>query len=270
MIETLRRLWHRALPQPVRQTLRRVRQEIPIRIGDLPADLRDRFSSGLPLPPPRLRSRVSTTSARSEYLYVGELVSRAILESFDTARSAGSTYPRWLDFGCGSGRIARHLLGHDEVVSMTGIDIDAPAVSWCQRNLPGRWIVIDADPPTALETGSFDLIYCISVFTHLDEEAQLEWLGEVARLLRPGGLFIASTHPPQLTYNRPDLTPSDHQRLQETGFLFAPGSGAFNDDSAFHSLDYLNRVWARELELCFHRPGALAEVQDLSAWRKTT
>jgi hypothetical protein len=101
------------------------------------------------------------------------------------------------------------------------------------------------------------------VFTHLDEARQDSWLAELSRLLRPGGLFIVSTHPPALVYNRPDLLPSDHATLNREGFLFARGTGAFNDDSAFHSREYVERHWSPHFRLVAHQPGALLSVHDL-------
>ena len=46
-------------------------------------------------------------------------------------------------------------------------------------------------PPLPLEDESFDLIWSISVFTHLTDNS-LPWLCELHRLLRPGGLLIAT------------------------------------------------------------------------------
>jgi SAM-dependent methyltransferase len=46
-------------------------------------------------------------------------------------------------------------------------------------------------PPLELESASFDLIWSISVFTHLTDNS-LPWLLELHRLLKPGGLLIAT------------------------------------------------------------------------------
>ena len=97
-----------------------------------------------------------------------------------------------LDFGCGSGRTIRSInpKGHDRVM---GIDIDQTAIRWCQSNLPGyQFEHVEPDPPTSLPAGYFDLIYAISVFTHLNKEMQFSWLSEIDRLLAPNGIFIAS------------------------------------------------------------------------------
>jgi SAM-dependent methyltransferase len=47
------------------------------------------------------------------------------------------------------------------------------------------------DPPLGLEHGTFDLIWAVSVFTHLTDNS-LHWLVELHRLLKPDGLLIAT------------------------------------------------------------------------------
>ena len=47
------------------------------------------------------------------------------------------------------------------------------------------------NPPLGLEHGSFDLIYAISVFTHLTDNS-VPWLLELRRMLKPDGLLIAT------------------------------------------------------------------------------
>ena len=99
-----------------------------------------------------------------------------------------------LDFGCGSGRIIRYIdpKGHDRVMR---VDIDQTAIRCCQSNLPGyQFEHVDPDPPTSLPDGYFDLIYTISVFTHLNEEMQFSWPQKIERLLAPDRIFIAVLH----------------------------------------------------------------------------
>src|SRR5205823_3371088 len=47
------------------------------------------------------------------------------------------------------------------------------------------------EPPTAFEAESFDLIWAVSVFTHLTDSSA-PWLLELHRLLKPGGLLVAT------------------------------------------------------------------------------
>jgi SAM-dependent methyltransferase len=257
---SLRSIYRRAVPERVRRTLRIALREVPIRVRDSAADLRDRFAN-MPLPPARLRSRVGTDSSRAHFLAVGAQAARDIVSIVQNAEG------RWLDFGCGSGRVARHILALPGV-TMSGVDVDAPAVRWCARHLPGDFRVIDNDPPLPFDAASFDVVCAVSVFTHFDEPTQFRWLAELRRVLRDGGVLVASTHPPDLTYNRPDLSRADHEQLNARGFAFIRGSGAFNDDSAFHSMAYLAREWPRAgFELVEHRPAGLNGYQDLSLWR---
>jgi len=221
------------------------------------------------LPPAALRRRVSLTPSRREYDATGELLARDVLRAFEACRRLDEEYPRWLDFGCGSGRIARHVARSPAVGRLTGIDVDSKAVAWLATAFPaGDFHTIAAEPPAPLPGSSFDVVYAVSVFSHFDERLADAWLGEIARLLRPRGLVIASTLSPKLTWTRPDLSEDDHLRLQREGFLFAPGSGPFNENGAFSSRERLESRWGRVLALRSFEEHGLAGYQDLSVWEK--
>lgn len=257
---SLRSIYQRFVPQRVRRAIRTALRETPIRIHDSAADLLDHFSN-MPLPPARLRARVGIDSSRAHFLTVGEQAARDIIDIVPKVEG------RWLDFGCGSGRVARHILAF-RGVTMSGADVDGQAALWCTRHLPGYFRIIDPDPPLPFDAASFDVVYAVSVFTHFDEATQFRWLAELRRVVRNGGFLVASTHAPELTYNRPDLSRADHEQLNARGFVFIRGSGAFNDDSAFHSAAYLAREWPRTgFELVEHRPAGLNGYQDLSLWQ---
>ena len=51
-----------------------------------------------------------------------------------------------------------------------------------------------SEPPLPFATESFDLVYSISVFSHLDEQLGDAWLAEVARVFVPGGVALLSVH----------------------------------------------------------------------------
>ncbi len=106
---------------------------------------------------------------------------------FDTAQTM-------LDFGCGCGRIARHVAPQTTAAGgeLIGLDINPKLVRWCAANLPGRYQVSRLQPPTPLDAGSVDILYAVSVFTHLPQSSMETWLAEFSRLLRPGGLALVS------------------------------------------------------------------------------
>jgi len=97
-----------------------------------------------------------------------------------------------LDWGCGPGRIIRHLPSLLPVTTeFTGTDYNETTVEWCQNKLPGiRFFKNKLSPPLAFEPASFDAIYGISIFTHLSEAMHLAWSQELQRVLKPGGLLL--------------------------------------------------------------------------------
>lgn len=103
---------------------------------------------------------------------------------------------RILDFGCGWGRIIRFFLKDIEPRGLWGIDCYEEAITICKNsNLRCNLESIDVMPPTGLPDASFDAIYLYSVFSHLSEEAHMAWLLEFKRILKPGGVVIATTRP---------------------------------------------------------------------------
>lgn len=97
-----------------------------------------------------------------------------------------------VDWGVGCGRIARYFASR--VDKFIGLDIDTDNIEWCKSNLPGSYIRNNLMPPLQLESASVDLLYGISVFTHLTHEAAVAWRDEIARVLRPGGICIITVH----------------------------------------------------------------------------
>jgi 2-polyprenyl-3-methyl-5-hydroxy-6-metoxy-1,4-benzoquinol methylase len=99
-----------------------------------------------------------------------------------------------LDFGCGWGRIIRFFLKDVEPSRLWGVDPGRDMIELCQ-NL-NKWCnfkAINTKPPSPFEDETFDLIYSFSVFSHLSEEMHKSWLIELSRILKPGGLLIATT-----------------------------------------------------------------------------
>ena len=163
---------------------------VRFRVADLQAR---RLRSDMPLPPAKLRFRVGETTSPSDFLKTGE-VSAGNIEAILAA--VGRSLPQFhdvLDFGCGSARTLMWLRQRHASPRWHGTDVDAEAIEWCREHLPwGSFGVNGPLPPLRYQDGSFDLIYGISVFTHLSEEYQRAWLPELSRVLAPEGLLILS------------------------------------------------------------------------------
>jgi SAM-dependent methyltransferase len=98
---------------------------------------------------------------------------------------------RVMDFGCGMGRTLIHFRQEAEVAEIWGVDVDRRALAPFQEHHcpPMHAHLSNTDPPLAFEDSSFDLIWAISVWTHLTDNS-LPWLAEMHRMLKPGGIFI--------------------------------------------------------------------------------
>jgi SAM-dependent methyltransferase len=153
------------------------------------------LQGGTPFPPLPLANRVgSLESARDPYGYYDDLGRKArdqILAVLPPDWSFEGK--RVLDFGCGAGRTLRHFLREAATAEIWGCDLDAESIEWLEGNLspPLRVFRNDADPPLPQPDGYFDLIWAVSVFTHL-VESWSAWLLELRRVLRPDGLLVAT------------------------------------------------------------------------------
>jgi len=101
-----------------------------------------------------------------------------------------------LDWGCGLSRICRHLseyLGKNSKVF--GCDINEDMIEWNVNNLSEiDYTLIDYMPPTPYNSVFFDMIYGISIITHIEAENQIKWFNEIHRILKPGGVFLFTSH----------------------------------------------------------------------------
>lgn len=100
-----------------------------------------------------------------------------------------------LDWGCGCGRVTAHFLADGRASKVDGVDIDGEATTWCAQAFPGgRFQQTGPYPPLPFPDSQFDLVIAYSVFTHLERDVQKTWLGEMRRVLSPGGLLLATVH----------------------------------------------------------------------------
>lgn len=100
-----------------------------------------------------------------------------------------------LDLGCGGGRMIRHLRAVAKNIDVWGLDISAPHINWLKTRLspPFRFAVNTTLPHLPFPDASFGLVYCGSVFTHIDDLAE-SWFLEVHRILAPGGFLYCTLH----------------------------------------------------------------------------
>jgi SAM-dependent methyltransferase len=189
---------------------------------------------GLPLPPARLRLMVAGVPQADWFLEGGQAAAESIREAVPAPLESMRSI---LDFGCGCGRVARRW--RDLPGAVHGTDFNATLVEWCRANLPfGTFRTNGPEPPLEYGDDSFDLVYALSVLTHLPVDAQERWLDELARVARDW--VLVSVH--GNTY-RVRLTPDERARFDAGEIVVrwgvVPGTNlctAFHPPSAFAQL----------------------------------
>jgi SAM-dependent methyltransferase len=177
---------------------------------------------GIPIPPRLLITRVAGEPDWRGFLKNGA-DNVASIERF--AREGGIdivTAARTLDFGCGCGRVVRHLPART-ATAVFGVDRSASLIRWCAHNLAGDFRRSAARPPLDFPDAHFDLVYLISVFTHMSIDAQRAWLREFRRIARPGAVVLVTF---QDEYHRQLVAvPGARAELQRTGSYVLNGWG---------------------------------------------
>jgi SAM-dependent methyltransferase len=101
-----------------------------------------------------------------------------------------------LDWGCGPARIIRHMPDVSGAMNeYFGTDYNTETIAWCKANIEGvTFSTNNLLPPLPYPDNRFDLIYGISILTHLSAENQYSWSNELYRVASPYGIVILTTH----------------------------------------------------------------------------
>ncbi|MDX8348232.1 bifunctional 2-polyprenyl-6-hydroxyphenol methylase/3-demethylubiquinol 3-O-methyltransferase UbiG [Cognatiyoonia sp. IB215446] len=98
-----------------------------------------------------------------------------------------------LDLGCAGGFMAEAI--HDRGAKVAGIDpaVDAIAAARAHAEATSREITYDVGLGESLPypDDAFDAVVCVDVLEHVSDLTQV--ISEVARVLRPGGIFLFDT-----------------------------------------------------------------------------
>ena len=114
---------------------------------------------------------------------------------------------RVLDLGCGDGRLSAEI----DATQLTAADVSATALERARRRLSAARIVeLVPDTPLPFDDGAFDVVLCAETIEHVRDVQLL--LSEVRRVLRPGGVFAATT-PAHLSVGRRPNPLSPHLRF---------------------------------------------------------
>ncbi len=200
----------------------------------------------LPLPPKTLAARVGSVDGADPmqfYVDEGARLRGVIDELLPVSWAWEGT--RALDFGCGSARVLRNFAHEAERGTFWGCDIDPASIEWDVANLtPPFWFFHNGlTPPLSLSAGSLDLIWAMSVFTHITDQWSA-WLAEMHRVLADGGVLIASF----LGEGIWDALVKEPYREDDIGMVVLHGWEG-PDAWVFHSEWWLREHWGRGFDV---------------------
>jgi SAM-dependent methyltransferase len=244
------------------------------------------LSSTVLMPEGPMRRRVAGTDDL-EWFHVSGRMTCGIYEA--ALASVGrrlDEFHRIFDFGCGVGRVLRWLKARTPDAQFAGADSDEAAIEWMRGQYPDVEMAVITNnglPPLPFNDAAFDLVVGYSVFTHLDERYQDEWLAELRRIVAPRGMLLLSISGPRMLDHT--LTKSDHAnladlrsrvtRFEQDGILHWRGDGweqLFPDyyHTTFHTHAYIRRHWSRWFAvLGIHTDTPSALAQDIVILRRS-
>ena len=200
----------------------------------------------------------------------------------ETLAEAGRTsdsIERWLDFGCGYGRVVRFLVERVPRERVFVSDVLKEGVDFCASEFGVRPIYSQAELDH-VSPGSFDFIYAISVITHLNERNSVAFLRLLGDALTDGGIALFTAHG-HWSIDNAGLYGSEYEArrseiaelVEERGIAYLPYD--FVDDDygmTWHSREYVEAKMAElhgsSLAPLLFRPHALDGHQDVYAFQR--
>lgn len=215
--------------------------------------------------------------------YIEQKFTASAFSQYRTYRQVFEQYSgkRWLDiaqvldWGCGCARVTQHLmksLGNERV---HGTDIDGANIEWCLANLPSKnFVRCELTPPLPYPDNSFDYVVATSVLTHIQETILADWLSDIERILKPGGLAALTV----ASESRMAFGSYDPERLEaverngiEDGIANSQLNGVIADTDYYRNVrmtkDYIRKKWAPHFEVLDVIDHAIG-VQDIVVARK--
>ena len=227
-----------------------------------------------PLPKPIDREGYATEENSDRYWVSGLADWRNVTLAID--RHLGDVEEfRLLDFGCASGRVLRHALTQPNKPTQApaqvwGCDLAPANVAWMKKHLPSQLNchVNSAEPELPFDNNHFDIVTAFSVFTHIDEN-ETNWLLELKRIVRPGGILYLTIHN-EATWNRAKDRPATIKQIErqntfdenlqvdnemlskpmpEERIVFRKDHEAVYNCNVWHSDAYIRREWGQHFEI---------------------
>lgn len=201
------------------------------------------------------------------------------------AETQGIGINSYLDLGCASGRVLRHIALERPDCKTVGCDINRLHIEWCNSYLPKNCMAFQnhSIPSLPIEDNSLDMVSAFSVFTHI-EALETGWLAEIRRVLKPGGLAWLTVHTegtlmamdqnwplwrPTMEHPVAKIALDEQRNFSGDRLVLRWHAHRSYSSNTFYKSEYLKSRWTRFLDLIELRP-RFPDFQDVMLMRKPT
>ncbi|MFB9370923.1 class I SAM-dependent methyltransferase [Kitasatospora sp. NPDC001664] len=122
----------------------------------------------------------------------------------DLVEAVAGPAPRVLDLACGTGSISERLLARLPQATSVGVDLDPALLAIARGHFadePRLTLVTadlrDPDWASHLPAGPYDAVVTATALHWLATDDLLRLYGDLAKVLRPGGIFLNADHTPE-------------------------------------------------------------------------
>lgn len=137
---------------------------------------------------------------REHYFYVGNSALKCIQFAINIAEKDPSDIKKILDLPSGYGRVLRWIRATFPDAEISACDLEIEGVNFCVQQFGAKPVYSQKDPKKIVFGDTFDLIWCGSLFTHLDGEQWIDFLKLFSSILNPDGLLLFTTHGPYVVF----------------------------------------------------------------------
>lgn len=166
---------------------------------------------------------------------------------------------RVLEFAAGHGRFTRHLVKALGAERVTVSDVVPGAVAFSQEAFGVRGFVSSAQPEAVQWPARYDLVFVLSLFSHLPRASWGRWLARLWDAVAPGGLLVFSTHGAEAVARA-------GVALDEAGFFFTASSESSAIDAQEYGTAFTSEAFVRAQVSALPQPPETVRLTPTWFW----
>jgi len=163
----------------------------------------------------------------------------------------------FLEFASGHGRFTRHLAKAIGAEKVAVSDVVPDAVAFARETLQVESFLSAARPEDLACPARYDVVFVLSLFSHLPASSWSRWLVRLYDCVAPGGLLVFTTHGEEAV-RRQGVT------LNSDGFFFAPSSESNAIDAQEYGTAFTSEKFVQEQIAAYVGAGNL--VRHAPTW----